>query len=155
MKCWLTISLGDGMTDTSPANVERLQEQRDWMRTALANIGEGVLTTDIGGDVTFLNSVAESITGWTLQEAVGQPLDSIFRIINQETRQTVESPAVRALRDGKIVGLANHTLLITKDGAEHIIDDNAAPIRNDKNEVAGAVLVFRDITERYRYERAA
>jgi len=155
MKCWLTISLGDGMTDTSPANVERLQEQRDWMRTALANIGEGVLTTDIGGDVTFLNSVAESITGWTLQEAVGQPLDSIFRIINQETRQTVESPTVRALRDGKIVGLANHTLLITKDGAEHIIDDNAAPIRNDKNEVAGAVLVFRDITERYRYERAA
>lgn len=77
----------------------------------------------------------------------------MFRIVNQDTRRTVESPTVRALRDGVIVGLANHTLLISKDGTERPIDDSAATIRNDKNEVAGVVLVFRDISELYRHEQ--
>ena len=84
------------------------------------------------GGVTFLNPVAQSLTGWTLEEAAGQPLDSVFRIINEESRQPVESPTVRALREGVVVGLANHSLLIAKDGTERPIDDSAAPIRNEQ-----------------------
>ncbi|MGL4553626.1 MAG: PAS domain-containing protein, partial [Gemmataceae bacterium] len=132
---------------------EALREQRDWLRVTLSSIGDAVVTSDTQGRVTFLNPVAESLTGWTQADAAGRPLEEIFRIINQDTRHTVESPTVRALRDGVIVGLANHTLLISKDGTERPIDDSAAPIRNEQDEVAGVVLVFRDITERYRQER--
>jgi len=141
------------MTDARRQTDGALHEQTAWLRVTLSSIGDAVITTDTEGLVTFLNSVAESLTGWPLQEAAGQPLDNVFRIVNQETRHTVESPTVRALREGVVVGLANHTLLISKDGTERPIDDSAAPIRNDKNEVAGVVLVFRDITERYRQER--
>ena len=141
------------MTDPSPASKEALHFQPEWCRVTLASIGDAVITTDTEGRVTFLNPVAESLTGWTLEEAAGQPLDSVFRIINEETRQPVESPTVRALRDGVVVGLANHSLLIAKDGTERPIDDSAAPIRNDKGEVAGVVLVFRDISERRRQEQ--
>src|SRR5579872_7519964 len=136
------------MTDPLPANKGALHFQPEWCRVTLASIGDAVITTDTAGHVTFLNAVAESLTGWTLPEAAGQPLDSVFRIINEESRQPVESPTVRALRDGVVVGLANHSLLIAKDGTERPIDDSAAPIRSDKGEVAGVVLVFRDISER-------
>ena len=129
-----------------------LLQPESW-RVALASIGDAVITTDIQGRVTFLNPVAESLTGWALTESLGQPLDSVFRIVNEQTRQPVESPSVRALRGGVIVGLANHSLLIAKDGTETPIDDSAAPIRNDKGEVAGVVLVFRDITERRHAEQ--
>jgi PAS domain S-box-containing protein len=132
---------------------DALHEQRDWLRVTLSSIGDAVITTDTEARVTFLNPVAESLTGWTQDDAYGKPLDAIFKIINQETRNTVESPTVRALRDGVIVGLANHTLLISKDGTERPIDDSAAPIRNDKGTGAGVVLVFRDISERYRQEQ--
>ena len=81
-----------GVTAPSPANIEALHEQRDWLLVTLSSIGDAVITTDGEGRVTFLNPVAESLTGWTLQEAVGQPLDSVFRIINEESRQPVESP---------------------------------------------------------------
>lgn len=127
--------------------------QPDWCRVTLASIGDAVITADINGGVTFLNPVAQSLTGWTLEEAAGQPLNRVFRIINEESRQPVESPTVRALREGVIVGLANHSLLIAKDGTERPIDDSAAPIRNDKGAVAGVVLVFRDISERRRHEQ--
>ena len=130
------------MTNPSPASKEALHFQPEWCRVTLASIGDAVITADINGGVTFLNPVAQSLTGWTLAEAAGQPLDSVFRIINEESRQPVESPTVRALREGVIVGLANHSLLIAKDGTERPIDDSAAPIRNDKGEVAGVVLVF-------------
>jgi PAS domain S-box-containing protein len=93
------------------------------------------------------------LTGWTQDEAAGVALESVFKIVNEETRRTVENPATRALRDGVIVGLANHTLLIAKDGTERAVDDSAAPIRNASGEVAGVVLVFRDITERRRAEQ--
>ena len=136
------------MTDPSPAS-----QEPEWCRVTLASIGDAVITTDINGGATFLNPVAQSLTGWTLEEAAGQPLDRVFRIINEESRQPVESPAVRALREGVVVGLANHSLLIAKDGTERPIDDSAAPIRNDKGEVAGVVLVFRDISERKRQEQ--
>ena len=106
-----------------------MREQRERLRTTLASIGDAVITTDTEGRVTYLNAVAESLTGWTNAEAVGQPLDAVFRIVNEQTRQPVENPATRALREGVVVGLANHTVLIAKDGTERPIDDSAAPIR--------------------------
>ena len=121
----------------------------------LASIGDAVMTTDIAGRVTFLNKVAESLTGWTQEDASGKPLDLVFKIVNEDTRETVVNPAIRALKEGVIVGLADHTLLIAKDGAERPIDDNAAPMRNAQGEVDGVVLVFRDVTERRRQERVA
>ena len=139
---------------TDPQSESMLRLQLEWCRVTLASIGEGVITTDPNGGITFLNAVAKSLTGWTLEEAAGQPLASVFRIINEQSRQPVESPTVRALRDGVIVGLANHSLLLAKDGTERPIDDSAAPIRNEQGEVAGAVLVFRDVSERKRHEKA-
>src|SRR6185437_14129131 len=120
----------------------------EWWRVAFASIGDAVITTDINGSITFLNPIAESLTGWTLAEAAGVPLTRVFNIVNEETRHAVENPATRSLRDGIVVGLANHTLLIAKDGSERPIDDSAAPIRNGQGEVGGVVLVFRDVTER-------
>jgi PAS domain S-box-containing protein len=137
----------------APEKVEALHDQRDWLLVTLSSIGDAVITTDVAARVTFLNAVAESLTGWT-QEAVGQPLGSVIRIINEESRQPVEIPTVEALREDRTVKLASHSLLITKDGSERSISDSAAPITNDKGEVAGVVLVFRDITERRKTERA-
>ena len=133
---------------------EALYEQRQWLRVTLSSIGDAVITTDTKGSVTYLNPVAESLTGWPQAEAAGIPLEIVFKIINEETRQTVENPATRALREGLVAGLANHTLLIAKDGTERAIDDSAAPIRNANGEVAGVVLVFRDITQRRQQEQS-
>ena len=142
------------MDNPSSANTESFHEQRDWLRVTLSSIGDAVITTNAEARVTFLNPVAESLTGWTLHEAVGQPLDSVFRIINEESRQAVESPTVPAFREGRIFKLASHSLLIVRDGTERPVEDSAAPICNDKGEVAGVVLVFRDITQRRKTERA-
>ena len=87
---------------------EALHEQRQWLRVTLSGIGDGVITTDAEGNVTFLNPVAQSLTGWTQDEAAGVPLEKVFKIVNEETRRTVENPATRALREGLVVGLANH-----------------------------------------------
>jgi two-component system CheB/CheR fusion protein len=141
------------MADPSPDNNDALHDQRDWLLVTLSCIGDAVITTDVASRITFLNPVAESLTGWT-QEAVGQPLGNVIRIINEESRQPVEIPTVEALREDRTVKLASHSLLITKDGTERSISDSAAPITNDKGEVAGVVLVFRDITERRKMERA-
>ncbi|MEX2317392.1 MAG: PAS domain S-box protein [Pirellulales bacterium] len=130
-----------------------LHDERERLRVTLASIGDAVITTDTQGRITFLNPVAQNLTGWTLDEASGAPLDKVFRIVNEETRQTVENPATRALRDGLVVGLANHTLLIAKHGTERPIDDSAAPIRDRQDKLAGIVLVFRDVSERRQYER--
>lgn len=119
----------------------------------LASIADAVITTDEDGRVKYLNAMAASLTGWSLAEACGKPLIDVFNIVNEETRNQVESPTVRALLEGVVVELANHTLLIAKDGTEHPIDDSAAPIRNANNEVVGVVLVFRSITERKQAER--
>ena len=118
------------------------QEQRELLRVTLSSIGDAVITTDKEIRITFLNPVAETLTGWMQEEAIGVPLERVFKIVNEETRRTVENPATRALREGVVVGLANHTLLIAKDGTEHPIDDSAAPIRHANGEVAGVVLVF-------------
>jgi len=123
------------------------------LQVTLHSIGDAVITTDIRGHVTSLNAVAESLTGWKDAEAAGQPLDAIFRIVNQDTRQAVDNPAAKALREGTVVGLANHTVLIRRDGGEHPIDDSAAPIRDADGQVSGCVLVFRDVTAQRNIER--
>jgi PAS domain S-box-containing protein len=131
-----------------------LHEQHEWLRVTLSSIGDAVITTDTSGNITFLNAVAQSLTGWTLEQATGVPLHDVFNIVNEETRRTVENPATRAMREGLVIGLANHSLLVGKDGTERPIDDSAAPIRNSKGEIAGVVLVFRDVTDRRRQEHA-
>jgi PAS domain S-box-containing protein len=133
--------------------LEALQEQRELLRVTLSAIGDAVITTDTKGCVTFLNPIAETLTGWGQEESRGLPLEIVFKIVSEETRLAVENPATRALREGVVVGLENHTLLITKGGTERPIDESAAPIRNANGAVAGVVLVFRDITERQRQER--
>ena len=120
----------------------------------LASIGDAVIATDTQGRVTFLNPMAESLTGWPLAEAVGRPLAEVFRIINEQTRQPVEDPAAKVLRLGTLVGLANHTALVARDGRETPIDDCGAPILDDNGRITGVVLVFRDVTQRRRAEEA-
>ena len=127
---------------------EALRQQREWLQVTLSSIGDAVIATDTDGDVTFLNPVAESLTGWKQEEAQGQPLRKVFSIMKERTRETVENPALRAMQEGLIVGLANHTVLIAKDGTELPIDDSGAPIKGADGKVIGAVLIFRDITER-------
>ncbi|HLA12777.1 MAG TPA: PAS domain S-box protein [Pyrinomonadaceae bacterium] len=127
---------------------EALRQQREWLQVTLSSIGDAVIATDMNGIVTFLNPVAASLTGWSREEAKGRPLDEVFRIVNETTRQPVENPALRAIREGTIVGLANHTMLIAKDGSEIAIDDSGAPIRATGGDLLGSVLIFRDITER-------
>jgi PAS domain S-box-containing protein len=132
---------------------EILAVQRERLRVTLASIGDAVITTDAEGRVAYLNGVAESLTGWTQAEAAGKPLDAVFRIVNEQTRTAVDNPAKRALGEGTVVGLANHTVLVRKDGTERPIDDSASPIRDGRGHVVGCVLVFRDITARRRLER--
>jgi PAS domain S-box-containing protein len=133
---------------------EALRQQSDWLRVTLASIGDAVISTDAEGRVTFMNAVAETLTGWTQAEAQGRPLPEVFHIVNEETRQPAENPALRALREGTIVGLANSTVLIARDGTERPIDDSAAPIRDAAGTRAGAILVFRDVSERRAVEAA-
>ena len=104
--------------------------QGEWFSVTLSSIGDAVITTDDAGRVTFLNPVAEALTGWNLDEAKDRPLEDVFRIVNEFTRQTVENPVHRVLREGTVVGLANHTVLLAKDGREIPIDDSGAPIRD-------------------------
>jgi PAS domain S-box-containing protein len=132
--------------------MEREQRQaQEEFRTTLYSIGDAVITTDTEGLVKHINPVAERLTGWSEAEARGKPLEEVFRIINEETRAAVEDPAQRVLREGVVVGLANHTLLVARDGTESPIADSGAPIRDENGAVIGVVLVFRDQTE----ERAA
>jgi PAS domain S-box-containing protein len=133
---------------------DALFEQKELFRTTLASIGDAVISTDRGARVTFLNPVAEALTGWRSSEAEGEPLASVFEIVNEDTRAPVQNPALRALRDGAVVALQNHTVLVAKSGAETPIDDSAAPIRDAHGMMTGAVLIFRDITERKAAERA-
>ena len=135
----------------------RANQRRELLKVTLSSIGDAVITTDVDGDVTYLNSVAESLTGWTHRQAQGQPLAKVFRIVNENTRAPVENPATKALREGVVIGLANHTMLIRKDGAECPIDDSAAPIRDEHGKVSGCVLIFRDVSvqRRTEQERAA
>jgi PAS domain S-box-containing protein len=127
------------------------QEAQEEFRTTLYSIGDAVITTDAAGQVRQMNPEAERLTGWPEAEARGRPLDEVFHILNEESRATVENPVRRVLREGIVVGLANHSLLIARDGVERPIADSGAPIRDEGGAITGVVLVFRDQSE----ERAA
>ncbi|MGE4565974.1 MAG: GAF domain-containing protein, partial [Victivallaceae bacterium] len=126
-----------------------LRESRERLAATLRSIGDGVVSCAADGTVAGLNIVAEKLTGWTTAEAQGRPLEEVFRIVNAQTRLTAENPVRRALLEGVVVGLANHTVLIARDGVEYQIADSCAPIRDAHDRVIGAVLVFRDVTEEY------
>lgn len=130
------------------------QEQRERFEVTLASIGDAVIATDTQGRVTFMNPVAEAVTGWSQTQALGKAIPEVFPIINEHTRQVVDNPVSRVMREGTVAGLANHTLLIARDGTERPIDDSGAPIRDREGRLLGVVLVFRDITERRRAEEA-
>ncbi len=125
---------------------EEERTQREQLLVTLNSIGDAVIVTNQRGHVSFLNPVAEQLTGWPLADAIAQPLDTVFKIINEESRRTVESPVDTVFRENRIVELANHTAIIKRDGTEIPIEDSAAPIRSDHGKVTGAILVFRDVT---------
>ncbi|AFM23573.1 sensor histidine kinase [Desulfomonile tiedjei] len=126
---------------------QKQRETQEQFRTILYSIGDAVITTDTNGLVQQMNPVAERLTGWSEQEAKGQAIETVFNIVNESTREPVENPQKKVFRDGVISGLANHALLIARNGAEYPIADNAAPVRNEKGEIMGVVLVFRDQIE--------
>ncbi len=133
---------------------ERLRESEARASRILQSIGDAVIVTDAETRVVRMNPVAEALTGWSHSAAQGRPLAEVFRILREETREVVESPADKVRRLGRVVGLANHTILVQHNGGEVHIDDSGAPIRNDKGELTGIVLVFRDIGERRATEKA-
>ena len=130
----------------------RLGEAR--LHATLQSCGDALIVTDDAGKVTIINPIAETLTGWTQNEAQGVPLEQVFRIVSESMRETVESPVRRALREGQAVGLPEHTALLARDGTERPIDDSGAPIRGANGEVVGVVLVFRDVTMRRQAEQA-
>ncbi|MEO7244969.1 MAG: ATP-binding protein [Rubrivivax sp.] len=131
----------------------QLQAYGERLRVTLASIGDAVIATDAAGRVILMNAVAQGLTGWTEDEATGRPLGEVFVIIQEGSRLPVENPVVKVLREGNIVALANHTVLIARDGSERPIDDSGAPIRDADGRLIGVVLVFRDFTERRGLEQ--
>ncbi len=131
---------------------KKLRESEQWLSTTLKSIGDSVITTDASGHITFMNPVAQSLTGWKQEEAIGKPLADVFKIISEKTGETIESPVDKVIEEGNVVGLANHTLLVTRDGVTVPIDDSGAPIKDDSGDLIGVVLVFHDVTERRRIE---
>ncbi|MGQ9609970.1 MAG: hybrid sensor histidine kinase/response regulator [bacterium] len=127
---------------------ESLSAEKERLFVTLQSIGDGVIATDVDGKVTLMNKVAERLTGWSTEEAIGKQLEEIFHIINEKTREICENPVKKVIKDGEVVGLANNTVLISKDGTERIIADSGAPVRDKNGRIIGIILVFRDITER-------
>jgi PAS domain S-box-containing protein len=140
--------------DLQRRRTEELFQSEQHLRTTLASIGDGVITCDQDGKVQLMNPVAQELTGWLESQARNQPLDEVFPIVNEGTRQPVENPVTKVQRLNRIVGIANHTLLIRKDGSEIAIDDSGAPIRNEAGELTGIVMVFRDVTMERRTRAA-
>jgi PAS domain S-box-containing protein len=130
---------------------QALRAQSELLRVTLSSIGDGVIATDEKGLVTFINPVAQSLTGWG-EDSLGRPLEDVFRIVNEHTGQVTENPVERVICSGQVVALGNHTLLTARDGTQRPIDDSAAPIRESEGRIVGVVLVFRDVTERRRLE---
>jgi len=133
---------------------EDLRQQREWLRITLSSIGDAVIAIDTEGRITFLNPVAVTLTGWQSEEALGQPIQSVFRIINEKTREPAKDPVARVLHEKRVVALANDTALVTRDGREVPIEDSAAPIKDSAGNAIGVVLVFHDVTERRRAQAA-
>lgn len=129
-----------------------LLNERERLAVTLRSIGDGVITTDIDGRIVFLNKVAEELTGWTNEDAQGKPSPQVFNIINEKTGVTCASPVQRVLELGRIIGLANHTAIVAKDGSLRSIADSGAPIRDKKSNIIGVIIVFRDVTKEKRLE---
>jgi len=140
------------MTADRRDNEQYLRRERETLEVTLKSIGDAVIVTDVTGRVTFLNTVAERVTGWSIADARNQPFEKIFRIVNEFSGKPVEHPVAKVLETGSIVGLANHTVLVTRDGRRIPIDDSGAPVRLANGELIGIVVVFRDVTERKRAE---
>lgn len=126
-----------------------IQEDREYFKITMSSIGDAVISIDLSGNIVTMNPVAEKLTGWSLHDARGMELKKAFNIVNSKTREPAENPVNKVLKNGKIVGLANHTALIAKDGTEYQIADSGAPIRDAKGNIIGVVMVFRDVTEEY------
>ena len=140
--------------DLQRRRAEELFQSEQYLRTTLASIGDGVITCDVNGRVQLMNPVAQELTGWIESQARNRPLHEVFHIVNETSRQLVENPVAKVQRLNRIVGLANHTVLVRRDGSEIAIDDSGAPIRNEAGELIGVVLVFRDITMERRTRAA-
>ena len=138
----------NGMLEEIDQEQKKVKESEEKLYTTLLSVGDGVVVIGRDGNVQFLNPVAQKLTGWTQEEALGRPFDSIFRLINEYTRAEVESPVGRVFATESIVELANHTVLIAKDGVERSIEDTAAPVRDKQGRVVSCVLVFRDFSEK-------
>jgi len=150
---WAIAGLGQARARAEAAEAAE-HRQGEWFDTTLSSIGDAVIATDEQGAVVFMNPVAQSLTGWTQDEAVGRSLADIFRIFNELSHEPAESPGARVLREHTVVGLSAHTVLRARDGSERAIDDSAAPIRRRDGSVGGVVLVFRDVSERREAEKA-
>ena len=131
---------------------DELSAEKERLTVTLRSIGDGVISTDLQGKIISVNKVAEELTGWKEDEAIGKPLTKVFHIVDEFNRKRCEDPVLKVMETGGVVGLANNTILIGKDGKEHVIADSGAPIRDSQNKILGAVLVFRDITEKRKME---
>ena len=140
------------ITEKKQAETE-LSAEKEQLAVTLRSIGDGVITTDINGNIVLLNKVAEKLTGWNSKEAYGHPLAEVFHIVNEQTGEVCDNPVAKVLKSGQIVGLANHTILVAKDGSKLSIADSGAPILNKESTIIGVVLVFRDVTEQLRMEK--
>ena len=140
--------------DRLTASENNLREANENLNVTLRSIGDGVMVTDLNGNVTKMNLVAEELTGWSEEDAIGKPVTAIFNIVNAVTGKPAENPIYRVLENGRIMGLANHTLLLSKDGSRYHIADSAAPIHKNDGSMIGVIMVFRDVTEKYEMEKA-
>lgn len=145
--CLLTL-----LNATVRTSHQRAREHEEWLSTTLKSIGDGVIATDAQGRIVFLNPVAEELTQWRQAQARGRTLTEVFRIIHETSREELESPVAKVIRARRVVGLANSTLLLRRDGSEVAIDDSGAPILDAHGSLRGVVLVFRDVTAKKRRE---
>ncbi len=145
------IEIATDITERKKAE-EALLAEKERLDVTLRSIGDGVITTDVAGTVTYVNKVAEEMTGWSNEEALGKPVVEVFNIVNEKTGKRCVSPVQRVIELGRIVGLANHTALIARDGTIRSIADSGAPIRDRQSTIIGVVLVFRDITREKKME---
>jgi PAS domain S-box-containing protein len=153
----LTLGISSGVAISALAESlhvarRRAEDSEHRLAAVLTSIADAVIATDTRGRITFINPIAQTLTGWEREEAVGKPLETVFRVRAEGTNEPIESPVARVLREGTIVGLGNHTILAARDGTERPIDESAAPIHDEGKPISGVVLVFRDVTEREQHE---
>jgi len=144
-------AIGQDISERKQAEAD-LKEEKERLAVTLRSIGDGVITTDTSGNITLLNNVAETLTGWSQQAAIGRPLNEVYNTVNEFNRMPVDNPVLQVMQAGAIIGPANNSLLIGKDGSEYIISDSAAPITSAEGDILGVILVFRDTTDKRKME---